>query len=311
MISNLDAASEAFLANVGRVQQSLAEASQQVSSGKKISTPSDAPDQIAPLLQLRSSLQRNTQITANLGLSQADAGAADSALSSAIQLMDSAVTLAGQASSSVLEDTARAGIADQIQSIQDRMVALANTTSRGQYIFSGDQGQSPAYQLDPDNTFGNGVTQIATATSARQVEDPAGGSFPAAKTAQDIFDARNPDGTCASDNVFASLNNLRLAIAGAANGDTSGIEGAIGSLKLASQSLNTSQAFYGNVETRIQDAQTYAGNRDTQLKAQISNLEDADVASAALELTQGSTELSAAFQSQAKMPTKSLFDYLG
>ncbi len=68
MISNLDGPAQVFLADVGRIQQSLADANQQVSSGKKIKVPSDAPDQIAPLLQLRADLQHNTQIQSNLVL---------------------------------------------------------------------------------------------------------------------------------------------------------------------------------------------------------------------------------------------------
>jgi flagellin-like hook-associated protein FlgL len=64
------------------------------------------------------------------------------------------------------------------------------------------------------------------------------------------------------------------------------------------------------VEDRIQAAQTYASNQNTQLQTQIGAMEDADVASQALQLSQDNTQLSAAFQAQAQMPTKSLFDYM-
>src|ERR1022692_808529 len=93
MITNLDPASALFLANVDRVQQSIAVANQQVSSGKKINVASDAPDQISTLLQLRASLQHNSQVQSNLTSAQADASSADSALSSAITMMDQALTL--------------------------------------------------------------------------------------------------------------------------------------------------------------------------------------------------------------------------
>ena len=68
MVTNLDPASELFLSNVNRIQQRLAEANRQVASGKRIIQPSDAPDQIDALLQLRADRQRNTQIRSNLGL---------------------------------------------------------------------------------------------------------------------------------------------------------------------------------------------------------------------------------------------------
>ena len=74
---------------------------------------------------------------------------------------------------------------------------------------------------------------------------------------------------------------------------------------------NTAQAFYGTVENRITDATNYSASYDVQLQTELSQKEDADVTSAALEITQGNTQLEAAFQMQAKMPHTSLFDFMG
>jgi flagellar hook-associated protein 3 FlgL len=296
---------------VDRIQQALAEANQQVSSGLKISVPSDDPDQVAPLLQLRADLAQNNQIQSNLVLAQTDATSADNTLSSAIQLMNQAETLATQATDTTLGATDRASIASQIQSIQQQMIDLSNTQVQGRYIFSGDQDQTPAYQANTGtDPIGNGVTQISTSASTRQIQDPAGGGFSASETAQQIFDARNADGSAASGNVFAALNALQLACSSATGSDTSGIQATVANLQAASAQLNSAQGFYGNVEDRIQAAQTYAASQNTQQQTQIGNLEDADVASAALQLSQDNTQLSAAFQAQAQMPTKSLFDYM-
>src|SRR3954454_22936336 len=103
MVSNLDPAAELFLSNVNRIQQRLTEANRQVASGKRIAQPSDAPDQIDSLLQLRADRQRNTQIRANLGIALTDAKGADDALSSAIRLMDRARVLVAQGASTGLD----------------------------------------------------------------------------------------------------------------------------------------------------------------------------------------------------------------
>src|ERR1035441_10647897 len=156
-----------------------------------------------------------------------------------------------------LSATDRSSLAGQVQSLQQQMVALSNTGVQGRFIFSGDQDQTAAYQIIPitnpptGDPLGNGVTQISMSAATRQVEDPAGGSFSASRTAQEIFDTRNDDGTCAADNVFASLNALRLALENSPDGDSSGIQSAIGNLKQASVHLNAEEAFYGNVQTRM------------------------------------------------------------
>src|SRR4029077_4280333 len=96
MISNLNQSSEAFLANVERVQRSVEEASRQVSSGKRVNVASDAPDEIDTIMQLQTGGVRHDQIQANLAIAKTEADAADSALSSATKIMDRATTLATQ-----------------------------------------------------------------------------------------------------------------------------------------------------------------------------------------------------------------------
>lgn len=300
MIANLDPASELFLANVDRVQQNIAVANQQVSSGKKINVASDAPDQIGSLLQLRASLQHNSQVQSNLNLAKADAASADSALSSAVTMMDKALTLGEQAANPTQTSATLQTLAQEVQSIQEQMVGVSQTTSQGRYIFSGDQMNSPAFTFNSALLGNNPVVQLSGAAATYRIEDPAGGSFAAAKSAQEIFNG--PPG-----NVFTALNNLRLALLG---GNATTIANAIAPIKQASAQLNSMQAFYGQVENRIQTASDFASNLDTQLRTQISQTEDADITSAALELTQGSTQLQAALQMQAKKPHTSLFDFL-
>src|ERR1043166_6988674 len=89
--------------------------------------------------------------------------------------------------------------------------------------------------------------------------------------------------------------------------DTAQINTALGGIQAAADHLNTSEAFYGSVQSRIQDAMSYGSSYDVQLKTQLSEKEDADVTAAAMALTQGSTQLQAGFQMQAKMPRTSLF----
>src|SRR5690349_8440210 len=111
MISTLDSSSDLFLSNLDRIQRRLADANRQATSGKKVSQPSDAPDQIDAILQLRADRLRNTQIRSNLGLALTQAESADGALSSAIKLMDRALVLAAQGGNSMLDATSRQSIA--------------------------------------------------------------------------------------------------------------------------------------------------------------------------------------------------------
>jgi flagellar hook-associated protein 3 FlgL len=306
MITNLDGASELFLADLGRIQDRVAAASRQVSSGKKISSASDAPDEIEPLLRLRAALQRNSQIKSNLALASTEVDGADLALASAIKVMDRARTLAAKGANSPLDAASRQSIAAEVQSLQEEMISLACTTVQGRYIFGGDADDGAPYKLDL--TAPEGVLQLSSAAATRRIEDPAGGSFSAAKTAQEIFDPRLGDGTAAPDNVFAALNGLRLALL---NNDVNAVSQSAAAISQASDRLNACEAFYGSVQRRIADATAYASSYDLQLKKELSQKEDADAVAAALELMQANTQLQATMQMRSKLPSSSLFDYLG
>jgi flagellar hook-associated protein 3 FlgL len=315
MSSVLNPVAQAFVANVDRLQQSIAKANAQISSGKQISVPSDAPDQIDSLLQLRADRQRNTQIQSNLGLANTEAQSADSALSSSISLMDRAIEIATEGANATQTAESRAALAPEVQSLLQQMTSYASTEVQGRYIFAGDQDSSPIYQLDAASPDGTGVDQLTNAAATRRIEDPAGGTFAATKTAQEIFGDMttvvNPDGSTstvpAADNVFKALKGLLTALQ---NNDQDGITNSIDALQTASAHLNNMDSFYGAVENRIQDGNAFASNYDIQLQTEISRKEDADVTSQALNLTQSNTQLQAAFTMEGKMPANTLFNFL-
>jgi len=304
-ISNLSPAAQAFVTGANRIEQEITTANQQITSGLKISTPADDPARIDDLLQLRADQGLDTQIGSNLAVANSVASAADSAIGGAIQVVDSALQIATQASNSLTTANTNSSLAQQVQGLLSQIVNYSQTQVQGQYIFSGDQPESAYYQLNL--AAPQGVDQLLTTAATQQVQDPAGGSFAVSQTAQTIFGGQNADGTPAADNVFAALNNLRNALLG---NDTAGITTALGNLQQASTHLNDMQSFYGEVENRIQSATTYSSTRDTQLQTQMGSIQDADVTSDAMLLSQASTQLQAAFTAQAQIPKSTLFDYL-
>ena len=180
MISNLDPASELFLSNVNRIQQRLADANRQIASGKKISQASDAPDEIDAVLQLRADQQRNQQVKSNLALAATDAQSADDTINSAIKLMDRARVLGAQGANTTLDANGRQSLAQETQSLLDEMVAFSQTAVQGRYIFSGDTRHGrPLTRPTPPRRPASHSSLTAAAT--RRIEDPAGGSFAAAR----------------------------------------------------------------------------------------------------------------------------------
>jgi flagellin-like hook-associated protein FlgL len=82
MISSLDPESLRFLSGLNQIQQRSERAQRELTSGLKINTISDAPDQIGSLWQQRWELDRVTQADANLGRVKTEVDSAQTALAS-------------------------------------------------------------------------------------------------------------------------------------------------------------------------------------------------------------------------------------
>jgi flagellin-like hook-associated protein FlgL len=305
MVSSLSPASQIFLADLARLESRTTAAQEQILSGFKVETAADAPDQISQLLQLESQLAANAQAGTNLTNVKAEVDTGESAVSTAIQLLDQANTLGAQGASSTVTAAARTGIAAQVQSIQDQLVRITATTAQGRYIFGGDQDAAAPYQLNLANA--NGVDRLTNSAATRQIQDAGGASFSVAQTAQDIFDHRNPDDSLASDNVFAALNSLRVALT---NNDTPGIATAISALHTSASHVNSELSAYGVAQDRVAAAIGDQQNRAVALKGQISTIRDADQTAAVLALGAGSTQQQAALAGEAKISKENLFSFL-
>jgi flagellar hook-associated protein 3 FlgL len=306
MFPNISGTTQQYLADLNRTETQLQQVTTQISSGIDVQQPSDNPGAISDILQTQTAISNNKQIQSNLQSVTTEVNTADSALQTAVQQVQSALSLATEGASSTSTAETRSELAQQVANIQQTLVGIAQTTVNGQYIFSGDNDTQPMYQLD--SSAPEGVQQLFSSTSTRTIQSVDGTSFAVALTAQQIFDAQNSDGTPATGNVFAAIQNLETALT---NNDTAGISSAVSSLQSASSYLNNQLAFYGDVEDRVTEATDLAQKFQTQETTELGNLQDTDIPTAATELTQLQTQQEASMQVEASVDQmKNLFSYL-
>ena len=305
MLSTISPAGQLFVNSINNIQARLSVAQLQISSGLKVSQPSDAPDQISPILQLHSAIQQNQDIQNGLNTATTTMKASDTALSSTIDLLQSAAVLATQGTSTTQTADTRTMLAQNVQTLMEQMVAASNTTVGGRYVFSGDQDGTPSYQLNL--AAPTGVDRLQVASSTRLVQGIGGAQYPTSLSGNVIFDHRNADDTPAADNAFAALNGLRVALL--AN-DTAGIASSVSAINSASTYMNNQLAFYGQSENRVSADLNQAQSDSVQLQTELSSKTDADMTAAITSLTEGTTQLQAALSARARTPNTSLFDVL-
>jgi flagellar hook-associated protein 3 FlgL len=306
MISGLSASNDQFLASLNILQTNLSQADEQLSSGYRVNQASDAPESLEDIFVTRAALGQDGQTIQNLTGIQSQVQTADSGVQTAISLLNQAVSIGTSAASNTSSTASQATLASQIQGIESQLVAISNTEVGGVYVFSGDASGSAPYQVNTASP--TGVNRLVTSQQATlQVAGPSGVTFQVSMTAQDLFDQRDASDNPTANNAFAALNGLTLALQ---SGSSTNITQALGVLQGAASYVNNQAGFYGTAENQITSALNLAQKFQTQDQTQLSNLEDADATSLAVQVTQASTALDAAMAAQAHKPTTTLFDYL-
>src|SRR6185437_5174455 len=289
-----------FLNGLAELQARELKTQKELSSGTRVSTAADDPAAAGALLRLGPELAEAETYQSNLGKVQAEVSAGDSAIGAAINLVQSAQSIAVRGASSTTTAAERQSFAGQVQTLEQQVVALADTETGGRYIFGGDADETAPYQYNAASA--NGVDAAGTAVSTRAIVNPDGVTVFQPLTAAGIFDSQS------GANAFGALKNLADALS--AN-DPAAVGSALSSLGDVSDWLNQQQAYYGAAGDRLSAEQTAVSGQITNLKTEITGLRDADITQDATDLEAESTAQQAALAAQAAIPRKSLFDYLG
>ncbi|HVY92531.1 MAG TPA: flagellin [Bryobacteraceae bacterium] len=289
-----------FLTGLADLQARELKTQKELSSGIRVSTAADDPAAAGALLKLGPQLAELQTYQSNLGKVQAEVSAGDSAIGSAINLIQTAQAIAERGATSTATAAERQSFAGQVQTLEQQLVTLADTQVGGRYIFGGDADGTAPYQYNAASA--NGVNSAGPAVSTQAIVNPDGVTVYQPLTAGAIFDPQS------GPNAFGALKNLSDALA--AN-DPAAVGTALSALGDVSDWLNQQQVYYGAAGNRLSAEQTAVGGRITDLQTEISGLRDADVAQDATDLAAESTAQQAALAAQAAIPRKSLFDYLG
>jgi flagellar hook-associated protein 3 FlgL len=133
-----DTLRQAFMSAFETVQRQIARTQTQVSTGRKINTPSDDPLGAAQIGRLEASLSRLDQYQANGIIAKNQLALEEEALVGVIDNLQRVRELAVQANNATLDNQNRASIAMELRQRLDSILALANATdASGRYLFSG------------------------------------------------------------------------------------------------------------------------------------------------------------------------------
>jgi flagellar hook-associated protein 3 FlgL len=152
--------------DISRNTEILFKLNGQISSGKRINTPSDDPLGLSSVLTNRTELNMFDQYSRSINYATGWLNRMESLVQDTDDLLARASELTVQQSSTTASAETRAGAAEEIKQIRSMLLSNANAKYGNKYIFSGTRTQTPPYLLVDAEKWGPDVSTLSATDPA-------------------------------------------------------------------------------------------------------------------------------------------------
>jgi len=273
--------------NISHITEKMQKLNTVVASGKRINDLSDDPVGLSKSLHLKSKLDEMDQIKRNLSFGKSWLSAAETALNNVQELLTEAKGIAIEMSNSTVGQEERRSAAKVVDNILKEIIVLANSNVNGRYIFSGQNTDTAPF--DEDGNY-RGNNSGFTISAGKDITIQIG------YNGQEVF------GT-----IFNTLKDFRDSLE---NNDIDGIQQAIGDLNNEFDNISKWISDVGAKTLRIETKENILDDLELTDKEMISELEDADIAEAVIDLENKQLAYKAALASSSKIMKLTLLDYI-
>ncbi len=296
-----DMVASSTLANIDAAQVALARTEEELASGKSILEPSSNPYGTSQIIDLQSALDGLTSYerSAQDGLSRMNA--ASGALASIDSQVQRVRELVLQAANGTNSPSDLEAIAGEVSQLTEGVKQDALTQYDGQYVFSGTLTSTPPYEQGPSDEYHGNAAPLARAL----------GPGSTVNVAVNLSSALG-SGSGAADGKL--LDTLRTIAAHLREGTPAALEALrtsdLGSLDGNLTSLTGLQAEAGATTDQLNFALSRISSLQTTDTAQLSGVQDANIAKVSMEYSNEHAAFEAALKAGASIVQESLLEFL-
>jgi flagellar hook-associated protein 3 FlgL len=288
---------------IGQRTSEMSKLQTQLGTGQRLTSLADDPAAAAEAERLRAQQARLDNEKRMTGFARLMLNQAEGALSSSVDVLQSARELMLQAASGTLNTGDRQAIAQQLQGLHDELLSIANRRDgAGGYLFGGAGSTTPPFQQ------GASVTYVAQTGQQTLATDPV---VTVTQDGAATFMRLDVNGSQRSifEVMGTVINTLRTPSAGqaaqqaAAQAGVDGLDAGLQSLALRRTDVGEQLRMIDSRERLIESGALNSATR-------ISELVDLDYAKAISDLNTLQTGQQAAMRTYSQIARLSLFDYL-
>ncbi|CFX12418.1 Flagellin [Syntrophomonas zehnderi OL-4] len=286
----------------------------QLSTTRKLNTPSDDPAGLVKSLRLRTNLVEGEQYLRNIGEAINFMETTDASLNDINKIIHRIRELTVKVINDTNDDSARSAIAKEIGELTEQIKMTANTTYGTKYIFAGTNVTEKPLQEDASTVpptlqwKGNDEAfdiEIAVGIKFRMNITNGGSS---GEDLQNFFMGDPPAADLKDDTgIFGILTKLKADIE---NADVTGMDGALSKLDEKMNSLLNARATLGAKVNRLELQQSRLTGTQISFTGLLSQVEDADMSEVIMQLKMQENVYRAALGAGARIIQPSLIDFL-
>ncbi len=284
-------------AGLARSNDRLIEYQKQVSSGLRITKPSDDPSATATTIVERAGIATTERYTRASDSVSSRLSVVDTVLDDLINKLTAAQTAIMTARGTTATPATRDAAAQELLSLRDAVLDDLNTRFRDTYVFGGQAATTKPFQKNPDGT----IAGYAGTTGEVAVDIDEHRSVTIAFNGDLIA-----QGADAAD-VFATFD---AAVTAVRAGNEAGLESAMQAFQRTFSRATEMQSRVGAGQRAVDDQKLRLSETKTAMAARVSKLEHANMAEAITGMSQADAAYQAALGAAGKITRLSLMDYL-
>ena len=291
--------------HMNELQTSISKTQTQMATGQQLTKPSDDPVKVTAIGRINSALARQASYSATLTTVEERLTATETSVKSASDIMTRVKELAIQANNSTLSNSDRANIGDEIATLRDSLVSLANSRDvDGSYLFSGTK-----VDQTPFGQSGNGSVEYLGDQTRTKVKLGDQQEIVANNPGTDVFSGitRNNQGSTQKVGFFQVLDDLIQSVRSSSQ---AGMQQGLGEVDQANNGLTHALSRIGANLNTVDAQKSLVDDTTLRLKTTLSSLADSDYAQTITNLQKESLGLQAVQSSFAKTADLNLFNYL-
>lgn len=281
---------------LGAALTKVQDVQRQLTTGRTLSRWSDDPASASAAERYRAESADYSTYQKSANDAKAWLSAADGSLQSMSTIMARVKQLGVSASNGGLTQDSREAIAQEVEQLRNELRDLGNTTHMGRSLFGGFQPTALTTDAAGNVTYSGDAGQVM-----RQVSPTI--TLPVNVSAKDLFGFT----AGAGQDLFSQLTDLANA---ARSGSTAALATAQTTLEVRHGDILKGLSKIGAATNRVETAQTSGSTAIQDLASQRSEVEDVDLADAAMRLSSAQAGYTAALGAASRANLPSLADFL-